>query len=108
MKKIVSFNREVDSQTAEELNKLFLECIIAPGFMPEALSILKKKQNLRLLAPESLLASPNELEFRQISGGFLVQDKDNQIIDNKLKPATNKKASPEEMSSLEHKTMRAM
>ncbi|MFH1282305.1 MAG: bifunctional phosphoribosylaminoimidazolecarboxamide formyltransferase/IMP cyclohydrolase [bacterium] len=98
---IVALNREVDSETAEELTKLFLECIIAPGFMPEALSILKKKQNLRLLAPESLLASPNEIEIRQISGGLLVQEKDNQIMDSKLKVVTNRKPSSEEMTTLE-------
>ena len=46
---IVGFNRAVDRETAEELNKLFLECVIAPAYHPEALEIFKAKKNLRVL-----------------------------------------------------------
>ena len=50
---IVGINRIVDQTLAEEFTKSFLECIVAPGYSPEALEILSKKKNLRLLIPDS-------------------------------------------------------
>jgi phosphoribosylaminoimidazolecarboxamide formyltransferase/IMP cyclohydrolase len=58
---VISFNRCVDEETAEALSKLFVECIVAPRFKPEAIEILTQKKNLRLLTlPGS--APPSELE----------------------------------------------
>ncbi|MFC1662048.1 bifunctional phosphoribosylaminoimidazolecarboxamide formyltransferase/IMP cyclohydrolase, partial [Gemmatimonadota bacterium] len=58
---VISVNRAVDADTAEALSKLFVECIVAPGFEPAALEILTQKKNLRLLTlPEG--ASASELE----------------------------------------------
>ncbi len=73
---IVGFNRSVDAETANELSKLFLECVIAPQFQPEAREVLAKKANLRLLEQPTLLADPYERDIRRISGGFLIQDQD--------------------------------
>jgi len=73
---IVSFNRAVDGETAQELSKYFLECVMAPSFHDEAKSVLSKKQNLRLLEQPALLADPYEWDVRKISGGYLVQDLD--------------------------------
>jgi len=98
---IVAFNREVDAETAEELVKMFLECVIAPGFMTDALSVLRAKKNLRLLTPHSLLAAANEMEVRQIAGGLLVQEKDNQILDGTLRPVAARKPDTEEVGALE-------
>jgi phosphoribosylaminoimidazolecarboxamide formyltransferase/IMP cyclohydrolase len=82
---IVGFNRAVDRETAEELKKLFLECVIAPSFHPEALEILKDKKNLRLLEQPTLLQSPYELDVRRISGGYLLQDVDRSpVLDLKV------------------------
>jgi phosphoribosylaminoimidazolecarboxamide formyltransferase/IMP cyclohydrolase len=55
---VISTNRSVDGATAQALSKLFVECIVAPGFDPDALEILTQKKNLRLLAlPEGANAS---------------------------------------------------
>lgn len=73
---IVALNREVDLATAQQLQEIFLEIVIAPGFSPEALQLLTKKKNLRLL--EIPLEAPSNGEKRLISinGGLLVQDQD--------------------------------
>lgn len=72
---IVGFNRCVDVETAEKLSELFLEVVLAPGFEDEALQILKRKKNLRLL--QIGLDRKEEIyDLRKISGGLLVQTPD--------------------------------
>ena len=71
---VVAFNRAVDAETAQELVSTFVEVVVAPGYTDEALAILKQRKNLRILLVRS--GEPAALQRRQISGGFLVQDKD--------------------------------
>lgn len=73
---IVGFNRTVDRETAEEVCKLFVECVIAPAYHPEALEIFKAKKNVRVLEQPTLLALPYAMDVRRISGGYLMQDPD--------------------------------
>jgi phosphoribosylaminoimidazolecarboxamide formyltransferase/IMP cyclohydrolase len=74
---IIALNRDVDLATADVLSKIFLECIIAPGFAPEALAKLMKKKDLRLLEwPSMSHARTDEMQFRTIAGGYLVQTAD--------------------------------
>jgi phosphoribosylaminoimidazolecarboxamide formyltransferase/IMP cyclohydrolase len=77
---IVGFNRSIDVPTAEELTRTFLECVLAPDAMSEALAILQRKTNLRVLLLSDLQAGP-EVIIRSISGGFLVQTPDVLPID---------------------------
>jgi phosphoribosylaminoimidazolecarboxamide formyltransferase/IMP cyclohydrolase len=76
---IIAVNRVVDAVAAEAMSKIFLECIIAPGFSPEALERLKKKKDLRLLE-WGVLTSPRDAgldyQFRSVTGGYLVQTAD--------------------------------
>ncbi len=73
---IVCSNRKVDKDLALELKKSFLECIIAPDYDDDALAVLKKKKNLRLLIPnEEILAT--ELNMREYGNGLLVQQTQN-------------------------------
>jgi phosphoribosylaminoimidazolecarboxamide formyltransferase/IMP cyclohydrolase len=96
---IVCFNRSVDGETARELSKLFLECVIAPGYHPEAREVLAKKVNLRLLEQPTLLADPFELDIRRISGGFLLQDQDlPRPVETKV--VSRRQPTPEEQLSL--------
>jgi phosphoribosylaminoimidazolecarboxamide formyltransferase/IMP cyclohydrolase len=96
---VVGFNRAVDGEAAQEMSKLFLECVIAPGFHPEAREILGKKTNLRLLEQPTLLADPYEWDIRRISGGFLVQEQDApRPVD--MKVVSRRAPSPEELMSL--------
>jgi len=77
---IVGLSQPVDAATAEQLAKTFLECILAPAFTPEALAILQRKTQLRLLALPDLTTAP-PLDLKAISGGFLVQHTDTQPDD---------------------------
>jgi phosphoribosylaminoimidazolecarboxamide formyltransferase/IMP cyclohydrolase len=75
---IVALNRAVDAPTANALIETFLECVVAPTFEPEALSILHQKKNLRLLELGALLpADELGLTFKAISGGMVLQQRDN-------------------------------
>ena len=73
---IVAFNRPVEVDTAREMKPMFLECVVAPAFQPEALEILRGKKNLRLLAisPEGWQRDP--LEWRSVPGTVLAQEGD--------------------------------
>jgi phosphoribosylaminoimidazolecarboxamide formyltransferase/IMP cyclohydrolase len=74
---IVASNREIDVATAREMTKVFFEIVIAPAFTPEALEVLHKKKNLRLLrlAPWSAPEHP-ALDLRAITGAVLAQQPD--------------------------------
>jgi phosphoribosylaminoimidazolecarboxamide formyltransferase/IMP cyclohydrolase len=74
---IVALNREVDDVTAEILAETFLECIIAPGFSPGALDRLRSKAALRLIATGEWLGPTHPArQFKRVSGGFVIQDRD--------------------------------
>ncbi len=79
---IVALNRALDGETAEAIVEIFTEVVIAPGADEAAKRIFAKKKNLRLLTTERL-ANPARrmLSVRQVSGGYLVQDKDNGQVD---------------------------
>lgn len=77
---IVAANRIIDQQTAEQMVEIFLEIVIAPGFEPEALTILKEKPNLRLLQVEQLQASGTTFQTVSVDGGLLIQEADQKEI----------------------------
>lgn len=72
---VVCLNRAVDRETAELLNETFLEVVLAPGYAPEARTLLEKKKNRAvLLAPaEALRRAEGELRGRFCGGGILLQ-----------------------------------
>jgi len=72
---IVAFNRKADEATARAVTEIFTEVIIAPGYDDAALEVLRSKKNLRVLFPEFPFAS-GLVEYKQISGGMLVQTRD--------------------------------
>ncbi|MCM8799081.1 MAG: bifunctional phosphoribosylaminoimidazolecarboxamide formyltransferase/IMP cyclohydrolase, partial [Candidatus Omnitrophica bacterium] len=97
-------NRIVDKETAKEVyNFEFTECIIAPGYELEALNILKKKKNLRIIElPATGYQSPvNDFDFRKISGGILVQERDRITVNKEeIKIVTKGKPTEEQIKSL--------
>ena len=94
---IVAFNSTVDERTAKELNKIFLEIVIAKDFTEEALKILKTKNNLRIIKYKT---KPNDkINLVKVDGGILVQDEDN-LFSEDYKIVTEKKPSEEEMKNL--------
>jgi len=90
---IVAFNTNVDSDTANNLKDIFLECVVAPSFDEEALEILKVKKNLRILKL-SKNNFPNKRQTtttKSIMGGLLVQDADNNEDKNESWVSVTKK-----------------
>jgi phosphoribosylaminoimidazolecarboxamide formyltransferase / IMP cyclohydrolase len=73
---IIASNKEVDAETAEKMAEIFLEIIIAPSFTEDALSILTKKKNIRLLKLSFTEAKGIAKKVTSVSGGMLVQDDD--------------------------------
>ncbi|PNY96066.1 bifunctional phosphoribosylaminoimidazolecarboxamide formyltransferase/IMP cyclohydrolase [Mammaliicoccus sciuri] len=76
---IVALNRPVTKELAEKLHSIFLEVIIAPSYDKEALEVLTAKKNIRLLEID-MTETQDEQEFVSVSGGYLVQDKDNATL----------------------------
>jgi phosphoribosylaminoimidazolecarboxamide formyltransferase/IMP cyclohydrolase len=98
---IVAFNSTVDAAAAQALTEIFTEVVVAPEYDAEALRILRAKKNLRVLrvAVESEII--DEIEFKQISGGFLAQEKDTRRLQPKdLQTVTIKKPSEAEVRAL--------
>jgi phosphoribosylaminoimidazolecarboxamide formyltransferase / IMP cyclohydrolase len=99
---VLAFNREVDAATAEEVARLFVECIAAPGFDEKAKSIFAAKKNLRLLKlPFGGLEPERELQLKRILGGMLVQQPDlGEISDSDLRTVTKRVPSQDEMHTM--------
>ena len=96
---VVAFNRHIDAQTAAEVNKTFVEVILAPGFTSGTLEILKQKKNLRILQVQP--ERDTSLSYRHVGGGFLVQDQDRiRLQAEKLKVVTRRAPSTDEMEAL--------
>ena len=97
---IVAFNRTIDAQVAESVNEIFTEVVIAPAFDAEALEIFKKKKNLRVLKIQKS-TDENSFEYRTISGGMLVQNRDDLTISKEdLKIVTKKQPTEEQIRAL--------
>ncbi|MCA1022106.1 bifunctional phosphoribosylaminoimidazolecarboxamide formyltransferase/IMP cyclohydrolase [Halobacillus litoralis] len=98
---IVALNREVDKETAAKLKEIFLEIIIAPAFSQEALDILTKKKNLRLLKVDMKKSDRPSHKLTTVNGGLLVQDTDEGSLDQvDLEVATERAPSQQEMEDL--------
>ena len=103
---IVGINRYVDGALAYHIARTRFDVLVAPGFSEEAIDILARKKNLRLLA----VPDPNEaqrddlfasqLSFRQISGGFLVQTRDAVDEEIAMEPVTLRHPTLEEIADL--------
>ncbi|MDH3264147.1 MAG: bifunctional phosphoribosylaminoimidazolecarboxamide formyltransferase/IMP cyclohydrolase [Paracoccaceae bacterium] len=99
---IVALNRPLDRSTAEAISAIFTEVVIAPGADEAARAVFAAKKNLRLLTTEGLPdpAAPG-LAFRQVAGGFLVQDRDNgRLAADGLKVMTKRAPGAAEIADL--------
>lgn len=99
---IVAFNQEVNLAVAEKLHSLFLEIIIAPSFSKEALALLTKKKNLRLLTLDFSTPVPKEKELISVMGGLLVQETDEAVNKKEdFQVVTKVKPTKEQLLALE-------
>ncbi len=97
---VISCNFKIDKKIATEINKNFLEVILAKGFENEALQILKRKKNLRII-DISKYKQKNQITAKLYDGSFLLQDKDASIFNRKnLKFVTKRKPSKNEINEL--------
>jgi len=98
---IIACNYRINKKTALEINKNFLEVILAKGFEKDALNILKKKKNLRIIDISNFNLK-NLSSIKTFDGSFLVQSKDNIVIDKKkLKCVTKLKPNKKELAEIE-------
>ncbi len=98
---IIGLNRDVDVATAVQISKLFAEAVIAPGYTKDALELLTKKQNLRLLVADKMQLNCKQIDIKAVSGGMLVQDKD--VVTEahqEMKVVTKNQPSSEEWEQL--------
>ena len=74
---IIAFNRELDAVTAEAIvGRQFVEVIVAPTVAPEALAICRRKKDIRVLTVGAPAAETPMLDYKRVTGGLLVQDRD--------------------------------
>jgi phosphoribosylaminoimidazolecarboxamide formyltransferase/IMP cyclohydrolase len=112
---IIVANRTIDQETALLLSDIFLEIVMAPDFTPEALDILKKKKNIRLLSLGTVMTSDEAEEtsggysslasssflVTSVEGGMLVQESDKlQLTAADLKVVTERAPTEEELKQL--------
>lgn len=99
---IIALNQILDAATAEEITSIFTEVVIAPGADKDARAVFAAKKNLRLLTTDGL-ADPAtaSLAVRQVSGGFLVQDKDvGRVSVADLRVVTKRAPTEQEMADM--------
>jgi phosphoribosylaminoimidazolecarboxamide formyltransferase/IMP cyclohydrolase len=98
---IVAVNQKLDAATASELIKIFLEVVVVPDADDEALEILSAKPNVRVLLTGGMPdRKADGMLIRSIAGGFLVQSRDNKVIEGKPTVATKREPTPEEYADL--------
>ena len=99
---IIVSNRPFDLALAAKVDEIFTEVLIAPGFSDDALALLKKKKNRRLLRFDRDKIDPAQLELRRVFGGLLVQQADpapDEVLTAKL--ATKQAPTTEQRQALE-------
>jgi phosphoribosylaminoimidazolecarboxamide formyltransferase/IMP cyclohydrolase len=96
---IIIVNDLIDRNTAEEINNIFFEVIISPGYAEDALEILKSKKN-RIILKQKKFQFPH-VQFRSILNGVLYQDRDTKVEDEgDLRQVTQRAPSDDEISDL--------
>ena len=96
---VVAINSSTTKKLAKELNKIFFEVIVSMGFKKDALKILKKRKNIRLIDC-SKFKLINKKQYLFLENSFLLQDKNDILLNKKLKIVTKKKPSQNQIRSL--------
>ncbi|MFT8366704.1 MAG: bifunctional phosphoribosylaminoimidazolecarboxamide formyltransferase/IMP cyclohydrolase [Gluconobacter cerinus] len=99
---IVAVNRTLDAETAQRISAIFTEVIVAPDADAQAIEILSRKKNLRLLLTGGMPDPEAEgLAFRSVAGGFLAQSRDaGRVLESDLKVVTKRAPTEKEMKDL--------
>lgn len=99
---IIAFNRPLDRTTAEAIvERQFVEVIIAPGVEAAAEEVIAAKKNLRLLSCGDFAAAGQELDYKRVNGGLLLQQRDLGMVQaNDLKVVTQRQPTGQQMDDL--------
>ena len=97
---IVAVNYKVDKATAEQMHKIFLEIVAAPDFDDDALEVLKKKKNLRILKLKNLDAREAKYDIKYLEGKVLVQDLNKEMI-KEMNVVTTAQPTDAQLSDME-------
>ncbi|TCK98770.1 IMP cyclohydrolase /phosphoribosylaminoimidazolecarboxamide formyltransferase [Natranaerovirga hydrolytica] len=100
---IITANDEIDVKTAEAINNIFVEIVVAPSFTTEALEVLQQKKNIRLLQLDDIKTKqPDEaIDVKKVAGGLLVQTVNNKLLPNEeLEVVTDRQPTEAEMKDL--------
>ena len=98
---IIAVNKEVTKELAIEMNKIFLEIIIAPSYTEDALTELKRKKNLRVLALDTSAKNNDKYMMVSINGGLLLQGTDNYVVSkHELQPVTTLLPTNQELEDM--------
>ncbi len=96
---VIAFNQEIDLATAQELDKLFFEIVLAPGYQADALEVLKRKRDRMILTVTNFRR--DEMQFRSMLGGVLQQGSDlRKVVAADLKCVTDLKPSEAQVADL--------
>ncbi|HHW31885.1 MAG TPA: bifunctional phosphoribosylaminoimidazolecarboxamide formyltransferase/IMP cyclohydrolase [Clostridiaceae bacterium] len=100
---IIAANREIDEATATEINKIFIEIVIAPSYTQKAFEILSSKKNIRILKlPDITEALPKDTyDMKKVPGGLLVQSINLDLFDmDSLQYVTENKPTPAQLEDM--------
>ena len=98
---IIALNREVDAETADKLSGIFLEIVIAPAYTAEAIEILTKKKNIRLLTISFDQNNKDQWNTVSVEGGLLMQEPDAYgFADAEIRVATDREPTEAEWEAM--------
>ncbi len=101
---VIAVNRPLPLETAEQINKIFVEAVIAPSYEPGTLDILRKKKNIRIIETGELGdVDKTSLDFKRVIGGLLVQDRNLKQLDIRQLPVSSeRKPTRKELASMDY------
>lgn len=97
---VVAVNGTVDSPLASEMAELFLEIILASGYTDDALDVLRRKKNLRVLQVVAVAPGQDEVALRDVRGGLLLQNRDALLLKDEPRVVTVSRPTAEERADL--------